>query len=577
MLERLPPDQCKEILNSTIYDQLPLAWALQYKKIVISQYLLNLSSIQDQRERSEGWDRGFHPIMNAMKSGSSWMVFEIARNLWDINDFIRGAYTPLFYAVETTEISYAGLILLLGGDINKPSFNGRSPLIASISNRNMCSFLLELNANINHQDDDGNTALHLAAAQVTNATAKLLIEAEADVRIRNNVKMMPLMFASIYINQQLVMELLRHTKYSQLERIEALEVLSACLVGYGSVDITYWILALEMRNLRFPKILDVPTTEVLDFSREFTMRNELESLQADRLELAFQSILVIERILGRNNFVYLRLFLQTTLIAKEENNLEKFRQLTDYILQYCHEAPADIIAECSNSFGIFFTEIFSNGSLGNIFENGAFHLFKIIARATTEMWLLVKDKFYRTPYVENSCYAGLADTFLYIAENINNMNLAEEYKRQFNEAVIELVKADIRFISHQSLLHRTIYSTLTKPWASVELIRLLLKSGADINSKDYFRRTPLLYAIVFGPDNCIREILELLLEYKCHLDCRDCEGFSPMDFSRWTVISIRPRNPRSLKCLSAEAILDYRIEYEGILFEGLINFVELHR
>ena len=577
MLERLPPEQCLKIFNSTIYDRLPLSWALEHKKIVISQYLLNLSSIQDQRERSEGWNRGFHPLMNALESGSSWMVFEIARNLWDINAFIRGPYTPLFHAVKTAEISYAGLILLLGGNINKPCLNGISPLIASISNRNMCSFLLALNANINHQDDDGNTALHLAAAQMKNGTAKILIEAEADVRISNKKGMTPLMLASVNINQVLVMDLWEHAEYSQLERIEALEVLSACLVGYGSPNISYWFRALEMRNPRFPKILDVPTTEVLDFSREFTMTNELESLQADHLELTFQGILVIERILGRNNFVYLRQLLRTTLIAKEENKLEKCQQFTDYILQYCQEAPADIIAECSYFFDTFFIEIFSNDSLRNIFENSAFHLFKIIARATTETWFSVKEKYYRTPYVENSCYAGLADTFLYIAENINNMNLAELYKRQFNEVVIELVRADIRFIFDQSLLHRTLYFTSEKPWASVELIRLLLKSGADINSKDYFRRTPLIYALTFGPDNCIREILKLLVEYKCHLDCRDCEGFSALDFPRWTNLAILPRNPLSLECLAAEVILDYRIEYEGTLFEGLIDFLELHR
>ena len=577
MLERLPPDRCIKVLNSTIYDRLPLSWALEHKKIEISNYLFNLSSIQDHRERSEGWNRGFHPLMNALKSGSSWMVFEIARNLWDINAFIRGPYTPLFYAIQSTEISYAGLILLLGGNINKPCLNGITPLISSISNKNMCCFMLELNANINHQDDDGNTALHLAAAQKQNETAKILIDKDADVRIRNKKGMTPLMLASVNINQQLALDLWEHAEYSQLERIEALEVLSACLIGYRSPDISFWFLALEMRTPSFPKTLDVPTTEVLDFSREFTMRNELESLQADNLELAFQGILVIERILGRNNFAYLRQLLQTTMIAKEENRLEKFQQLTDYILQYCQEAPADIIAECSYFFEIFFTEIFSNDSLGNIFENGAFHLFKIIARATPEMWLLVKDKYYRTPYVENNCYVVLADTFLYIAENINNMNLAEEYKRQFNEVVIELVRADIRFIFDQSLLHRTLYFTREKPWASVELIRLLLKSGADINSKDYFRRTPLIYALTFGPDNCIREILKLLVEYKCHLDCRDCEGFSALDFPRWTNLAILPRNPRSLECLAAEAILDHRIEYERMLFEGVKVFVELHR
>ena len=174
------------------------------------------------------------------------------------------------------------------------------------------------NANINHQDDDGNTALHQAATEKQNETAKILIEAEADVRIRNKNGMTPLMLASVFINQQLIVNLLKHAKYSQLERIEALEVLSACLVGYGSPNISYWFIAIEMRNPRFPKTLDVSTTAVLDFSREFTMRNELESLLEDHLKVAFQGILVIERILGRNNFVYLRQLLQTTMIAKDE-------------------------------------------------------------------------------------------------------------------------------------------------------------------------------------------------------------------------------------------------------------------
>ena len=208
------------------------------------------------------------------------------------------------------------------------------------------------------------------------------------------------MVASVNINYQTVQDLCELDEYSQKEKIEALEILSACLVGCGCPNISYWFRALEMRNPRFPKIIHFPTQNILDFSREFTTKEDLESLQADKLKLAFQGILVIDRILGRNNVVYLRQLLQTAFIAKGENML-KVQQLIDYILQYCQVTSGYIICSCLHYLKILFTEIFSNGNPGNIFENGTFDLFKIIARATAEMWFLVKDKFYRTPLFVN--------------------------------------------------------------------------------------------------------------------------------------------------------------------------------
>ena len=577
ILETLPPDQCCRILTSTVDDSVPLSIALEQKNIKISNYLFQLSSRQEHHERSDSWNKGVHPLINAMKSGFIDMIYLISRNLWDINDCISGPYTPLIQAVFSKDIRCVRLILLLGGNINKPCLNGVSPLIISIFDSKICSFLLSQNADINHQDSYGDTALHIATSEKQIETVRILIDSDADVRIRNNDGLMPLMIASVNISHQCVLDLCELNDYSQIEKIEALEVLSACLVGYGSPDISYWFRALEMRNPRFPKIRNFPTENILDFSREFTKKKELESLQADQLKLAFQGILVIERILGRNNFVYLRQLLQTTLIAKDENKMEKVQQLTDYILQYCQEASAYIICSCSNFFKILFTEIFLNGSPENIFENGAFDLFKIIARATAEMWFLVKDKFYQTPFTEHIQYSELADTFLYITSRIGNMNLPEQYEGKFSEVVVQLVREDPRFIRNRSLLHRVINLTMTEAWASVKLIRLLLESGADVNSKDYFRRTPLLYTIVYGPDDCVQKIVELLIEYKCHLDYRDHEGFSPVDLPRWASISVFPRSPRSLQCLGVEVILDNQIEYEGVLSEEQRIFIDLHR
>ena len=564
-------------MTSTIEDCVPLSLALKHKKIGVSLYLLQLASLQEHRQRSDGWNKGVHPLINAISAGSIEMVYLISRNLADINDYISGPYTPLLHAVLSADIRYVRLILQLGANINKPSLNGISPLIASIFSSTMSRVLLSANPNLNHQDDDGNTALHVAAASKQIESVQVLINAEADVRIRNNDKMMPLMVASVNINPHTVMDLCELDEYFQIEKIEALEVLSACSVGFRYPLISYWFRALEMRNPRFPKILDVPTQKVLDFSQEFTTRDELKSLHADQLKLAFQGILVIERILGRNNFVYLRLLLQTTLIAKEENKLEKVQQLMDYIVEYCQEKPAHIVGDCSHFFQILFTEISSNDNAEKSFEIGAFDLFKIIARAMVEMWLSVKDKYSRNFNIEHTKYSELADTFLYITEKIRNMNLPDDFKGQFSEVVGQVVKEDPRFIHHHSLLHRVVKSTKKETWASVELIRFLLESGANINSKDYFRRTPLIYALMYGPDNRIRDILELLIEYKCHPDCRDKEGLSAMDSPRWASLSFFPRNPCNLTCLAIDVILDCQIDYEGVLAKGHINLIDLHR
>ena len=577
MLEILPPDQCSEILSSTINDCLLLSLALQYKKIKISLFLLELSSCLGHRQRSDCWNKGFHPLINAMSAGSIEMMYLISRNMEDINNYISGPYTPLLHAVLKADIRYVRLILLQGGDINLPCLNGISPLMASILNSKMCSFLVSQNANINHQDNDGNTALHEAAAKKRIESVKILINAEVDVRIRNKDGMMPLMMASVNVNHQTVLNLCELSEYSQIEKIEALEVLGACLVGRGCPNILYWFQALKMRNTRFSKMIDVPTLNVLDFSQEFTTKKELESLQAVPLKLAFQGILVIDRILGRNNFVYLRQLLQTTLIAIDEKKLEKVQQLIVYILQYCQEIPAHIVCTCSHFFKILFTKISSNDNPENIFENGAFDLFKIIAMATVETWYSVKDEYSRTPYIDRFQYSELADTFLYITSRIRNMNLPDDYESRFSQVVLQLIKEDPRFIHHHSLLHRVVKLTKKETWASVELIRLLLESGADINSKDYFRRTPLMYALKYGPDDRIREILELLMEYKCHLDYKDHEGFSAIDLPRWASLSFLQRSPRNLQCLAVEVILDYQIAYERTLPKGPKVFVDLHR
>ena len=416
-------------------------------------------------------------------------------------------------------------------------------MVSAYTNSSLCQFFVSKNADLNYQDEDGHTALHTAITNEMMESLKILVNAGADVRIKTKQGITPLMWAALRVNLPMFHYFTNHPAYSELEKIEALEILNASNIYCQQPIITYWIDALKMRKSKFPKKTPYPVQEILDFLQEFTTEIQLKEFLKNPLHLAFQAILVIERIFGRNNPTYLLFFLKTALIAKKTQNVDKLRQLIDYIQDYCQSHPAHFIDACSGSFKMLFMEITGSYS-EKLFRNEVFSLFRVIARTTGVLWSLHKDKFYARPYCENVRYLGVVNTFLYMASTIRNMNPPQHHLDEFFAEVTKLVKEDPRVLNQQSLLHYVVKNYMRKPWYSIVLLRVLLRSSADVNSMDYFRRTPLMYALKHLPDDHLQEVVDILLANGTRLDTKNSEGFSAIDFVRWTSLSF-PKNPVS--------------------------------
>lgn len=54
----------------------------------------------------------------------------------------------------------------------------------------------------------------------------------------------------------------------------------------------------------------------------------------------------------------------------------------------------------------------------------------------------------------------------------------------------------------------------------VEIIRLLINAGADLEKPDNFGSTPLHLACIYGHLNCVRILCELVGEYYCSIQVR---------------------------------------------------------
>ena len=512
IFESLQPEKRIDFLNSTVKGCLPLYFAVYTNRVEISRYLLGLSLVQGRRKMSEVWKNSRHPLIAAIITGNQELVKLILQNLYDINDNICGHMSPLMIATYLGSLKSVQNIVAMGAEIDRPCIHGRTPLMNSTSVNEICSFLISQGANVNHQDEEGFTALHLAVTEGLKPSTNNLLKAGADVKIRNHEGMNPLTWAAINQNLEEVYHLIRQPAYSVLDMIETLEILNACNVCSENITFLAWKMALLMRAIEgLPKNCQIPAQEILDFSQEFTTETELERIRDNPLRLAFQGILVIERILGRNSRLYIQVLLQTALIAAQRGKFLKLKQLVDYIQDYCQESSF-----VSLNFWYFknlLNEIIQGCDLVFFFEYGGFTVFKIIAQATIKKWTVVKDHVYENPFLVDGLYSELVDTFLYMTSAIGFLFLAQPYVSQFKEEVNKLVKEDLRLLLHQSLLHRAVKLMKTHPWSLVDLLRVLLESGADVNAKDYFQQTPIMYVSQNVPEIFLNDVLTLFKEY----------------------------------------------------------------
>jgi len=97
-------------------------------------------------------------------------------------------YTPLIYAITHKRGDIAQLLLDAGARVNATDYVGRTAfqnMIPSYWHEETAGILLRASADLHHQDEDGNTALHTAARFCSSEIARDLLKLGASKDIRN--------------------------------------------------------------------------------------------------------------------------------------------------------------------------------------------------------------------------------------------------------------------------------------------------------------------------------------------------------------------------------------------------------
>ena len=257
------------------------------------------------------------PLMIASKNSHVNVVKLLIEREADLALQDQDGKTAIHYAVEKdyrdrNSDEILSCLIENGADVNVRSNDNCTPLM--VGSRHNChidllKLLVKHGAQIDLQDDDGNTALHYACYPESSTVFYTLRDLGATF-LENNCRLTPLLFASnLPCRAFFVMDLIQTLDLTKKERVDALELLGASLATQRfspnfQDGFLYMRLGMEERfsNPVQPLFKEpMEPVEAYQKRKESQTPEELAQIENNTDALFMESLVIKERVLGKDN------------------------------------------------------------------------------------------------------------------------------------------------------------------------------------------------------------------------------------------------------------------------------------
>ena len=160
--------------------------------IIAALYTDNSEILNQLLERGYDADQEMHggitPLMWAARTSNYRAVKTLLENGADPNRVSGEDLTPLEYACIEADEKCAGILIDAGANVNRVSKGDFTPLFTAVTQagkQNFAEFLIRKGADINRQDNHGDTALIYAVYCSDYEQVKMLLKNGADRTITN--------------------------------------------------------------------------------------------------------------------------------------------------------------------------------------------------------------------------------------------------------------------------------------------------------------------------------------------------------------------------------------------------------
>ena len=527
------------------------------------------------------------PLMMAVENCHKDVVSFLIEHEANVDLQDEDGDTALHFACNSDHASLEILSCLIenGASINACTDCKITPLMMAVQNchKYVVSYLIEHGANVDLQDEDGDTALHYVAYQESRVdkteTFLTLSTAGASCLCKNSKGLTPLLVASGQGLTEVVESLIQQPEMTKEQRIDALELLGASLaLEDGVLDVEEGLVFIKRGMIeRFadpsnPLLkCQMEPVEAYQNRKESQTLEELVQVEDDEDAVIMESLVVRERILGRNTEDLLE---PIRFIASyyEDDDFPTSARLYRHAMKIAQHCSQSAVCDLSN-----ITSVLENWLESDLPKDDAFielldqtfidHNHEILQRNLTE-----KQE------------QSLFDSLLRLVKMMGQFNCCEE-EEPSNAAILlkTICRSNPRDGDMNTLLHQVVRSHCGSPsHLYLEAVKFLLNAGFSANSINTRGETPLHLAVTLCPGDenihLLTEMLEVLFNGGAHHDFVNHHGKTPMDMAETDEarIILSARRKLELKCISAKAVKKFGIPYLGVVPKTLEKYISMH-
>ncbi|CAH3176235.1 unnamed protein product [Porites evermanni] len=530
-------------------------------------------------------DLGLTPLMAAVKNQFLDAVIFLIDQGADVNLQDSSGLTALHYATEVSFDPSSCLIvkqLINGGaNINAVTKNDKcTPLMLASSrfcDEETVTLLIEQGAYVDLQDQKGNTALHNVVRRKSEEMVGTLLNAGAS-NLCNSQGMTPLLLGCSKGYVAVVENLIKQPEITKEQRINALELLGAsvlieeCILENADLhDLKGFKYIKHGMIERFadhshPLFLfkqEMEPVEAYQNRRECQTLEELAEIEGDRDAIIMESLLIKERIMGRN---YEDLIAVIRNVARyyEDHDLSSCIKLYRHAMKTAPKCDVSAV-----DLSIITSALFNRFENGDLSKEEDFldvpdktildHDHEIQRKMTNE-----QDSWYDMLY--------LFDSLQKLVFVISKFECADEGRLSSSALLLKTISnLNLRDSDSNTILHRfAIHHGRCSSYSYSGAVKLLLNAGFNVNAINSNGDTVLHIVATLKPSDdkihlltdccrfCLMEVHMMILS-----TCSD--GKTPMNMAGTDEarMILSERRKLELKCISARAVKRFGIPYLG--------------
>ncbi|XP_037043236.1 protein fem-1 homolog CG6966 [Bradysia coprophila] len=608
-LKNYPRETRREIVKIQRDGCAPLFIACKRGNVEIAEFLVTIcdADLEQKGMFEVPDDRSVHsvtPLWCAAVSGKLPVVKCLIRLGSSINAQSDTGSTPVRSACFMTNMEIVKYLVEHGADIKKTNYNGGTCLINSVQSVQLCSYLISKDVDVNAKDIQEKTALHYAIQEHRLETTKLLLDKGADPFSKSQNGDDALTTACLNGSQPIFDLLKSRIKYSAERIADAHELIGSTFLDEHNetrVAVLHWRLAHHTRLV--DSIKKRPVIEprpAYHNAVEFSTVAELDNIAVDVDAMRIQSLLICERILGiSHKDTLFRLMFRGAAYA-DSLRYQRCIDLWRLTLQvrvarhsivysdtcFTSQALVRLMLDLQDGFIDVQAHEFDDQGVPR-FED-VHDVFLLLTENILEARQLLQIRPVHKKQQENfdrvlKCVTHLIYLMVKCAKE-------EHEKRKVFNSVQTLVLGNIRSaITNDTLLHLSVSrlnvikssyfqyeNNIRVVFPNIEVAKLLIDCGADVNAQNESRSTPLHVAsIAYNYDGTL---IQMLLDAGAHLDQPNKYDDRAVQFITMNATNIIPLiNYTTLKCQAATVITKYKIPYRNQIPKTLEDFVKLHQ